>query len=218
MTMGTAVSWQLAARQLPHHRASVSLQRLEPHLDDARWAARVSAAATSPPRRSMTRLPTKGVTHFGGAPIVLNMIVNAEDARAPAPSIISSRSLPPAPRRRRDAGRRSSRWAFQRDAGLRAHRNLWPCDRMPLAGGPLGRSGSPMTRPLCHQGAQGVAMPMMEEITRHGRGDGQMCRWTAPPGRDHDPRQFGDEGLPEEPRGDHRGLPRAGISIPATSP
>jgi fatty-acyl-CoA synthase len=36
MTMGTAISWRMTLHPtLPDHRAAVSLQRLEPHLDDA---------------------------------------------------------------------------------------------------------------------------------------------------------------------------------------
>ena len=54
----------------------------------------------------------EGVTHFGGAPIVLNTIVNAEEEPTAATSITWSRSSPPAPRPQRPPPcARSNRWA-----------------------------------------------------------------------------------------------------------
>ncbi len=82
MTMGTAVDWAMPLRRaVSDDRAAVSLQRLEPHLDDAHRRRHRGVLPRHHRRpRSTTPSPTKASRHFGGAPIVLNMIVNAKDA------------------------------------------------------------------------------------------------------------------------------------------
>ncbi len=68
-----------AASGLPVDPAHVPLQRLVLPLDHRRWSpAPTSACARSRPGRSSTPSPTHGVTHLCGAPIVLNMLINAK--------------------------------------------------------------------------------------------------------------------------------------------
>ena len=88
-------------------------------------------------RAIFAAIADEGVTHFGGAPIVLNLLVNAkeEDRRDLRPRW--SRSSPPAPRRPRDAGPDRAD-GLQRHPGLRPDRDLRAGDRMLLARG-LGR-------------------------------------------------------------------------------
>jgi hypothetical protein len=157
----------------------------------------------------------EGVTHFGGAPIVLNHR-QRQGAKTAAPSITWSRSSPPAPPRRRHAG--GDRAAgLQRHAGLRADRDLWPateCTWHEAAG-----AAGPGDARAAIKARQGVAMPMMEDITvmdPETMAAGADGRRRA--GRDHDPRQLGDEGLPTRTPRPRPRLSRAAISTPATSP
>ncbi len=79
----------------------------------------------------------EGVTHFGGAPIVLNMLVNAPEEERRARGSARIRSHRRGFHRRCPAAGRDAEShrtvGVQRHAGLRADRNLWACDRMLVA-------------------------------------------------------------------------------------
>ena len=101
MTMGTVVSWQLTLR--PRYLAIVPLFHCNgwnhtwmlPMLGGTLVCLRDVTAAGI-----YDAIAAEGVTHFGGAPIVLNMIVNArEDERKPFGHVVEvfTAGAPPAP-------------------------------------------------------------------------------------------------------------------------
>ena len=105
----------------------------------------------------------EGVTHFGGAPIVLNMLVHATLTMSGASSTIPFKCLPPV----RTSG--GCNTESHRDDGVRGHaglwsdRGLWPGDRMHLAGQRAGSDLDPDTRAEI-KARQGVAFPNMEPV------------------------------------------------------
>jgi acyl-CoA synthetase (AMP-forming)/AMP-acid ligase II len=145
-------------------------------------------------------------THFGGAPIVLNTIINArpEDRlQFDMRSRFSPPARPPPPRR----WPRSSRWGFNvtQVYGLTetygpATECTWNDDFDTL----------PPDDRAAVKARTGVAMPFMEEVTvTSPRPDAHTPR-RRKPGRDHASRQRRDEGLLSQPRGHARRL-RGGV-------
>jgi fatty-acyl-CoA synthase len=79
-------------------------------LDDPAAGRHVICCRDITARAIYDAIADEGATHFGGAPIVLNTIINAREAdRRPLTTL--SRSSPPAPRRPPPRWPRSNRWA-----------------------------------------------------------------------------------------------------------
>jgi fatty-acyl-CoA synthase len=103
----------------------------------------------------------EGVTHFGGAPIVLNMIVNAKDAeRRPFDHVVEVFTAGAPPAAATLAAIETMGFNVTQVYGLTevygpATECTWQEDRW----------GADRRRPLCGQGAQGVAFPNMDHIT-----------------------------------------------------
>jgi len=148
----------------------------------------------------------EGVTHFGGAPIVLNLLVNAKDADRRAFDHTVEVFTAGAPPRRRNLGSNRDN-GVSRYASVRPDGNLRPCRGMHMAGRRLGRAG-------CRRTGTDQSPPR-RRVSKHGphHGHGPRDNEPDPDGqrrhrRDHDARQCHHEGVLQEPASHGRGLRR----------
>ena len=147
----------------------------------------------------------EGVTHFGGAPIVLNMIVNAKDTERRAfdhTVEVFTAGAPPAAATL--AAIETMGFNITQVYGLTE--TYGPATECTFKDGVWdGLQGADRA---AVKARQGVAMPNMDHINGDGRrGHGPDPDGRHRAGRDHDARQFHDEGLLQEPARHERGLP-----------
>ncbi len=164
MTMGTVVSWRLTLH--PRYLTIVPLFHCNGW--NHTWMMPVLGGTVICCRDITAKaiydaIADEGVTHFGGAPIVLNMIINAHKRRPPRLRPHRARCSPPAPRRPPPRCAGSSRLGFNvtQVYGLtetygHVTECLWKADAW---------DDLPQDERAAIKARTGVAMPMMEEIT-----------------------------------------------------
>ena len=145
----------------------------------------------------------EGVTHFGGAPIVLNVIVNADRA-GPSPVRPYRRSVRPGRRRPFDA-LRHGRLRLPCRAGLRPDRGVWAGGRKHMERG-MGRAVRIRARRKEGPDGRGDAYDG-RAVCRRSRNDGAGAARRPDVGRNPDTRKRYDEGLFEGIRSDGRRVP-----------
>jgi len=204
MTMGTVVSWQMTL--YPRYLTIVPLFHCNGW--NHTWMIPLLGGTTVCCRNITARaiydaIADEGITHFGGAPIVLNTIINAHDderrdfdhvvqvftAGAPPPAATLQAIEP--------LGFNVTQVYGLTETFGHVTECLWKGDQW---------DDLDQDRRAAIKARTGVLMPMMEDITAVDEADRQipMADGWQNPGRNRDPWQCGDEGLPEKPSRDCR--------------